>query len=177
MSRIKNVLNNIVFRRILVIFIVGLVSRSLVNLVFDINVFKDYTSVVSLIYYGCMACFSGFVSELPSISINVFNIKLIRNAIKMVCEGGSLGRDKMYMGMDNTHLKYGEDKPNYSVCTQDDPSRPQNKRSANDPFAKSAGLYGLYGENGKRNIVGGDVTNNIIDTRMSFKNRIKCRLL
>jgi hypothetical protein len=95
MSRIKIILNNVTFRRILVIFLVGLVSRSVVNYVYDINVFKDYTSGISLIYYGFMAGFSGFVYELPKICFNVFDLKLVRCAIKMFCEGNFMVGNKM----------------------------------------------------------------------------------
>ena len=83
MSRLKSILNSNAFKRMLVIFFVGLVSRSIVNYVYDINVFKEYINVVSLIYYGFLAGFSGFVYEFPKISSNVFNFKLVRNAIKL----------------------------------------------------------------------------------------------
>lgn len=43
--------------KILVIFAVGFISRSLVNYIFDTDVFKDFTSVVSLFYYSSFACF------------------------------------------------------------------------------------------------------------------------
>lgn len=50
--------------KIFIIFVVGFISRFLVNYIFDINVFKDFTSVVSLLYYGGFACFLYFLEPL-----------------------------------------------------------------------------------------------------------------
>jgi hypothetical protein len=102
MNKIKRFLKSVTFRRILVIFVVGLVSRCLVNYVYDINVFKDYTHMISIVYYGFMACFTGLVYEFPSITLNVFDIKLIRGVIKVYCENYfSLdGKDKILVGGD-----------------------------------------------------------------------------
>jgi hypothetical protein len=61
---VKKVLCSVTFRRILVIFVVGLMSRTVVNHTFDVNVFKDYSTTISLVYYGFMACFSVIVSEM-----------------------------------------------------------------------------------------------------------------
>jgi hypothetical protein len=55
MKRVNIIFNSITFRRILVIFTVGLISRILVNLAFDIDVFKEYINLISLTYYGFMA--------------------------------------------------------------------------------------------------------------------------
>lgn len=43
--------------KILIIFVVGFISRFFVNYIFDTNVFKDFTSIVSLFYYSGFACF------------------------------------------------------------------------------------------------------------------------
>lgn len=101
MNRIINFFNNVIFRKIVMIFVVGLISRSVVNLVFDINVFKDYTNYISLVYYVFMACCSEVVYELSTISFNVFNIfniKLVRNAIKMFFEDSFMVGNKMISG-------------------------------------------------------------------------------
>jgi hypothetical protein len=93
-------LNNVTFHRILVIFIVGLVSRSVVNYVYDVNVFKDYMESISLTYYAFMAWFTVFVHSLPKISFNVFDIKLVKGVIKLFCEGNNIlgERGKLLMG-------------------------------------------------------------------------------
>jgi DMSO reductase anchor subunit len=93
----NKVLSSVAFRRILVIFFVGLVSRCVVNYVYDINVFKDYTNSLSLIYYAFMALFTGVIYELPKISFNVFDINLIRVLIKKIVEEGLLVGDKMLL--------------------------------------------------------------------------------
>lgn len=63
--------------KILVIFFIGLISRFLVNNYFDINVFKDYLTTISLIYYSTFTCFIVFIHELFS----YFNIIIIPNFI------------------------------------------------------------------------------------------------
>ena len=76
--------------KILVIFVVGFVSRVLVNYFWDVNVFVDYLNSISLGYYGFMATFVVLVNELfsyfdikllPKISMDVFSITSIRKAI------------------------------------------------------------------------------------------------
>lgn len=99
MSRIFMILRSVAFKRILVIFAVGLVSRVGINYACDINVFKEYTNVVSLIYYGFMACFVGYISDLPNIGFNVFDYKVISSAIKH-CYESLYSDDKMKCGGD-----------------------------------------------------------------------------
>ena len=91
-SRIKRVLNSVTFRRILVIFVVGFVSRVLVNNFWDVNVFVDYLNSISLGYYGFMAIFVVLVNDfsyidlklLPKINMDVFSISSIRKAISVI---------------------------------------------------------------------------------------------
>jgi hypothetical protein len=45
MERISLIFSSVTFKGILVIFLVGLITISIVNLVFYINVFKDYTAM------------------------------------------------------------------------------------------------------------------------------------
>jgi hypothetical protein len=49
---------------VLVIFVVGFVSRVLINNFWDVNVFLDYLNSISLGYYGFMAIFGVLVQEL-----------------------------------------------------------------------------------------------------------------
>jgi hypothetical protein len=83
MIKINKILNSVTFKRILVFFVVGLVSRSVVNYVYDINVLKEYTNMIFIICPGFMTY---FVYDLPIISLNVLDLKLIRSAIKVYCE-------------------------------------------------------------------------------------------
>jgi hypothetical protein len=73
----QKVLINSTVRKVLIIFVVGFISRVLVNYFYDINVFKDYTNSISLMYYGIMAFFVGFVGDLPKIYFNMGNISLV----------------------------------------------------------------------------------------------------
>ena len=78
----------------LVIFVVGFVSRVLVNYLWGVNVFVDYLNSISLGYYGFMAIFVVLVNELfsyidlksfPSISIqDVFSISSIRRGVSAI---------------------------------------------------------------------------------------------
>lgn len=87
-NRIFNRLN---LSKVLVIFVVGFVSRVLVNYLWGVNVFVDYLNSISIGYYGFMAIFVVLVNEIfsyidlksfPMISIkDVFSISSIRKAI------------------------------------------------------------------------------------------------
>lgn len=81
---IKKIIFSNTFKKILLIFIVGFISRILVNYIYDVNVFKEYTTSISLVYYSCMACFVGIVNELPKISVNVLDFSIIRKAFQFL---------------------------------------------------------------------------------------------
>lgn len=175
MNRINNIFKSVIFRRILVIFVVGLVSRSVVNWGFDINVFKEYTEAISLIYYGFMACFSGFVQGLPQISFNVFKFNLVKSDIrKVVSDISSLFSDKMLsndrMFIDNFNIDKIKDN---SVYKQDSSDNIRYGRGGTINKFKSAGVRGLYGDSNNRDIVG----SNLEYKDYSFRNGIKCRVM
>lgn len=48
------------------IFIVGFLSRFLVNYFADVNVFVDYTNYISIIYYACLSFFIVFINDVVS---------------------------------------------------------------------------------------------------------------
>lgn len=50
--------------KILVIFFVGFVSRFVVNYYSDINVFADFTSIISIIYYLNMSCIIVYINNM-----------------------------------------------------------------------------------------------------------------
>lgn len=110
-NRIFNRLN---LSKVLVIFVVGFVSRVLVNYFWDVNVFIDYLNSISLGYYGFMGIFVVLVNELfsyidlkllPKISLDVFSISSIRRGISSIISNighkgkvplsGNLGMDKV----------------------------------------------------------------------------------
>ena len=49
--------------KVFIIFIFGFVSRVLVNHIYDINVFREYTETISLVYYALMSLFIILVNE------------------------------------------------------------------------------------------------------------------
>lgn len=108
--RIMNkIFNSVALRRVLVIFVFGLVTRVLVNHVYDINVFKEYTNVISLTYYGFMAYFSVFICDvsLPKISLNVFNLSIIRDAVRNLIGSDFMGSKMTLGGMEDNPSKVG----------------------------------------------------------------------
>ncbi len=107
-------INRLNLSKVLVIFVVGLVSRVLVNNFWDVNVFVDYLNSISLLYYGFMSIFVVLVNELfsyidikilPKISMDVFRISSIRKSISVIISNisnkvkvpisGDLGLDKV----------------------------------------------------------------------------------
>lgn len=107
-ERIKYVFNRLNFSKVLVIFMVGFVTRVLINYVYDINVFVDYLNSISLGYYGFMAIFVVLVNELfsyidlkllPKISVDVFRISSIRKAISVIINNiGNKGKVPISIG-------------------------------------------------------------------------------
>ena len=69
----NKIFNKPYFNKIIFIFIVGFISRVLVNYIYDVNVFLDYLNVVSLIYYIIMSIFICLIHEI----IYFFNINII----------------------------------------------------------------------------------------------------
>jgi hypothetical protein len=113
-ERIIYIFNRVNFSKVLVIFVVGFVSRVLVNNFWNVNVFVDYLNSISLGYYSFMAIFLVLVHELfsyidlkllPKISMDVFSISSIRKAISVIISNignkdkvpisGNLGVDKV----------------------------------------------------------------------------------
>jgi hypothetical protein len=70
---IFNVLNRIFnksnFNKVLIIFIVGFISRVFVGYIYSVNVYLDYLSPVSILYYICLSAFIVLVHEF----VNYFN--------------------------------------------------------------------------------------------------------
>jgi hypothetical protein len=144
MKRFNRMLNSAGFKKVLVIFIVGLVLRGVLNYIYDIEVFKEYSNTILLLYFGFMGCCLGVVYELPIFSFNLFDIKTIVNSIRIVWEGSNLVDDKMELGGDVSNKTLGNKDVSKDslVVKQDDPYR---KRSSSR--RPSAGLGGLYGDN------------------------------
>lgn len=63
--------------KVFIIFSVGFISRVLINYFYNINVFIEYTNIISYIYYIVMAFFTifvhDFVSYLRCVNISYFN--------------------------------------------------------------------------------------------------------
>src|SRR6266536_1156133 len=130
-------------RKIFIVFLVGFSCRVGIHFFLGINVFMDYLNFVSFVYYGFMSCFTGFIFDLSKISFNVFNFKLIRNAIKEICREDL---NKMFssnlMFEDNVKVENIRDLPNDTLILKQEGRRSEGKVRVRRP---SAGLVGLYG--------------------------------
>lgn len=181
MNRISRFLNGVVFKRILVIFVVGLVSRGVINTVFDTNVFKEYHTCISLMYYVSMACFSGFIHELPVINFNFFNYKILKSVISIFCYSNLWGRSKMSFGEDmfinNKNLSGSKDLSSSSLVYKQDDSQRISEMNKGGRRFRSAGLRGLYGDPGDRSIVYRDISDGDRGMKYTIRNKLKSRLL
>ena len=75
-TRIR-IFNKTFLFKVLLIFVFSLASRSFINYVYDTNVFKEYTSLISLFYYSFLAFFVGFINELYIIISNYHDFNKI----------------------------------------------------------------------------------------------------
>lgn len=98
--------------KILIIFIIGFVSRIIVNYVYDINVFTYYIFSISVIYYTFMAFVIILVNEVvsffnfPSISLEVFNIPSIKRGVSAILKRFIGSENKIVLDMKSIDCKY-----------------------------------------------------------------------
>ena len=60
------IFNKVNLTKVVIIFFVGLISRLTINNLYLVNVFIDYTNLISLIYYFSMSCFIVLVHDIVS---------------------------------------------------------------------------------------------------------------
>jgi hypothetical protein len=98
--------------KILIILIIGFVSRSVVNYVYNINVFTDNVFSISVIYYTYMVLVSILVNEVvsyfnfPSISNEVFKISSIIKGVSDILKSFIGSENKIVLGMKSIDCKY-----------------------------------------------------------------------
>jgi hypothetical protein len=63
MNRLFNIAN---FTRVILIFIIGFVSRTLINYLININVFVDYIDHIPIFYYIILSCSVVFTNDFVS---------------------------------------------------------------------------------------------------------------
>lgn len=66
MKELKKIFNKKSIIKIFIIFIVGFIIRIIVNYFYNINVFIDYTNIISIIYYYFMALFVVVINEITT---------------------------------------------------------------------------------------------------------------
>jgi len=165
----KNVFNKGNLSKIIIIFIVGFVSRSMINNIYSINVFTDYTNSVSVIYYIFMAFMTVLIHEtvgyfdFPTINLEVLKISSIRKGISNII---SYYNNKSTITFSRTTgLEDSKKSSLYYYKNGDSISKVPDKgtesagvkglypSSSHDDTYKSAALKGLYSQNSKSNIV------------------------
>jgi hypothetical protein len=83
MKKIRNVFNSTNLIKILVIFLIGFISRIVIYHYLGINVFSDYTHGISILYYLGISSFSVYYDELFSFQYSVpININPTNHNIK-----------------------------------------------------------------------------------------------
>ena len=82
-SNLPKIFNRYNFSRAIIVFLVGFVSRFLVNFFFDIDVFHQFTHITSLTYYSIFALFCVHVNEIQTYIANIF-LKLIGFIFKKI---------------------------------------------------------------------------------------------
>jgi len=98
--------------KILIIFIIGLVSRSVVNYVYDINVFTDNIYSIFVIYYTYMGIVSILFYEVvsylnfPSISNEVLKISSNIKGFSDILKRYIGSENKIVLGMKSIDCKY-----------------------------------------------------------------------
>jgi hypothetical protein len=104
--------------KILIIFIIGLVCRSVVNYVYDINVFTDNIYSILVIYYTYMGIVSILFYEVvsylnfPSISNEVFKISSIIKGVSDILKRFIGSENKIVLGMKSIDCKYRNNSSN-----------------------------------------------------------------
>ena len=80
--------NKSILVKVLFIFLIGFISRIIINNYFDVNVFLDYTNYISIIYYFGLSSFSIYFDQLFSFHlatptyVEFFNVKHFNNDYK-----------------------------------------------------------------------------------------------
>ena len=142
---LKKFLLTITVRNIIIIFVVGLTSRLLVNHFLEVNVFKEYTSFISISYYLSMAGFTVFINSLPEINLKVFKISVIVEALNSVLFGTAK----------NGNYIVGDDYFNNNLS-----SKNSSTDSKLQLFTKGKDAGYSYGEQKSRHRSGGGHTTN-----------------
>jgi len=111
---------------IVIIFIVGFISRFFINEYLDINVFHEYTHYISLLYYMGMASVISFISDLK------IEFTSIIRGLKLLLESLHLHK----MGIDNSYdisYKY-EDRNNINMCKDNTNRLPPTGEDPDTPY-------------------------------------------
>lgn len=173
-------------KKVFLIFLIGLVCRVGLNVIYDIDAFKDFNGFMVFISYSVAIVGSVVVYELPGVNFNVFNVKVIKQAITEWCKDG-FNKDKIMIGegVDGNSLKQSNDKEGlkqYTLQHRNSSGEYKGKTSAavkglygkNTSGKVSAGISGLYGESSRPSTARSDRTEYIVD-KERFEDNVRNR--
>ena len=66
--------------KVLIVFIIGFLSRIFINLYVGLDVFVDFSNMITISYYSCLTFISTFIYDIKN-NINLFNIKYLIKVI------------------------------------------------------------------------------------------------
>ena len=92
-SFFKKVFTPVNLSKAIVIFLVGFMSRYLINDYLNVNVFTEYLTLVSITFYTVFAAFVVFVHEFFSF----FNVSIIPNFIWTICSKLGIGLKYLFV--------------------------------------------------------------------------------
>lgn len=153
------IFNSSFLSKILIIFVLGFISRLLVNQIYNVNVFVDFVNIVSILYYIFMSvfitCVNTFVdlfglNIIPTFLIDFFNYstsKLGNLVVKLF---------NIWKSISNAFTFFKKDKINLSSNTEKVFENPSDLKNSNALLSKqsdntyirgssSAAVSGLYG--------------------------------
>jgi hypothetical protein len=161
----KKLFNRVTFTKVIIIFVVGLFSRVFINYFYGVNVFVEYTNLISLYYYGFMSLFVVFIHEV----VVYFEWDLFGFLGNFICSVLGFVRTfiglcfnffryllwgERYFTLGNAPKSFGDnnvtDKSNFTLKRNGENSDKYGKRGWFKPSRNtgwsSAALGGLYGD-------------------------------
>jgi len=131
------------FRRILVVFIVGLIIRFFVNYVFSSCVFKEFC--IPSLYF----ILSVFYYYFPKISMSVFDINVLRSVLKIVFEKGLISKGEIVIG--DASLSNDKDfSKDGLICKQDRQGESSRGSGSSSEVGSEVGSESMRGSSSRR---------------------------
>jgi hypothetical protein len=186
--KIKN-MNSGLVKKVIIIFLIGLVCRVGFNMVYNLDMFKEFGSVVALVSYVTRICSSIVVYELPGVNFSSLNFKVVKQAIREFCREGFGVKQELAMDEGDEHTSTGSQKSEDKLATKEHTllhrkssgeHRGRTSAGVTGLYGKpatgrvSAGISGLYGESSRPSTARSDRTEYIVD-KERFEDNVRNR--